>query len=290
MHDIDTLHRFVIEDSGVRGELVHLDSTWRSLLANRSYPNPVLDVLGEALSAVALLSATIKFDGSLILQMSGDGPMHLVVVQATGRRTLRGLARWRGTVDPGPLGQLTGKGHLAMTIDPGPGKERYQGIVGLEGDSLAEILQVYFQNSEQLPTRLWLAADRQHAAGLLLQHLPGRDNDPDVWNRAVHLAGTVTAGELLKLPAVEILKRLYHEEDVRLYRGQPLSFHCGCSRTRVGDMLRALGRGELEEILSEQPVVSVDCEFCGTTYAFDPVDVELLLKDSPAPILDTRQH
>ena len=191
MRDIDTLHRFVIEDSGVRGELVHLDATWQSLLANTRYPDPVLDVLGEALSAVALLSATIKFDGSLILQISGDGPLHMVVVQATGRRTLRGLARWRGTVDPGPLGQLTGKGHLAMTIDPGPGKERYQGIVGLEGDSLAEILQVYFQNSEQLPTRLWLAADREHAAGLLLQHLPGRDNDPDVWNRAVHLASTV---------------------------------------------------------------------------------------------------
>jgi molecular chaperone Hsp33 len=290
MHDIDTLHRFVLERSCVRGELVHLDATWQSLQATTQYPDPVLDVLGEALSAVALLSATIKFDGSLILQMSGDGPLHLVVVQATGRRTLRGLARWRGAVGSGPLEQLTGNGHLAMTIDPGPGKERYQGIVGLEGDSLADILQVYFQNSEQLPTRLWLAADRKHTAGLLLQHLPGQDNDPDVWNRAVHLANTVTAEELLQLPAVEILRRLYHEEDVRLYRGQSLSFHCGCSRIRVGEMLRTLGRVELEDILAERTLVSVDCEFCGAAYAFDAVDVEMLLKDAPTPPMDTRHH
>jgi len=272
----DTLHRFLFENTDVRGELVQLDATWQALQTRAEYPQPVRDVLGQALAAVSLLAATIKFDGSLIMQTSGDGPLHLLVVQATGRRTVRGLARWTGEVTGGNFASMLGDGRLVMTVDPGDGNERYQGIVGLGGESLSAVLQHYFDRSEQLPTRLWLHADAQRAAGLLLQRMPWHSDDDDAWRRSVQLADTVTAAEMLSLQPQVILNRLFHEETVRLFEGEPVHFACGCSRERVCATLQALGEAEVRETLAEQGRIEVTCEFCNAGYRFDTVDVEQL--------------
>ena len=288
MTAVDSLHRFVVEGSPVRGELVRLDSTWRAVLERHTYPAPVQAVLGECLAAVALLAATIKFEGTVTLQASGGGPLSLMVVEATHRRTLRALARFEAPLpDDADLPSLLGEGRLAITVDPGEGKEQYQGIVDVQGKTLADALQSYFERSEQLPTRLWLAAHDSRAAGLLLQRLPGEEQameeDADAWRRSQMLTDTVTARELLELEAKALLWRLYSQERIRLFSPEPWQFHCTCSRERVRTMLHALGPEELESILAEEGQVSVDCEFCSATYGFDEVDVgELLAGDTVA--------
>ena len=275
--DSDVLRRFVFEHTNVRGELVHLDATWRALLERRDYPEPVRNLLGQAMAAAALLVTTIKFNGSLIMQVQGDGPVSLVVVQAKADRTLRGLAHWTDPVLPGPLAQLVGKARLAITIDQGGDRERYQGIVALESEeNFAGALEDYFARSEQLATRLWLSASPERAAGLLLQALPGETEDADAWNRTVQLADTLRGHELLELPHRELLRRLFHEEDVRLFEPEPVSFRCSCTRERIETVLRSLGYAEVKGIIEEQGQVSVDCEFCNQNYLFDPVDVEKL--------------
>ena len=278
----DHLHRFLFDGSHVRGEFVQLDQTWQSLLARQEYPAPVRDLLGEAAAATALLASTIKFDGSLILQTQGAGPVGLVVVECSGRRTLRGLARWKGEVRDTGFAGLVGEGRLVMTIDPGTDAERYQGIVELTGNSLAECLQGYFRRSEQLPTRLWLGVDEERAAGLLVQEMPSSsaERDPDLWERVTTLADTVTHEELLGLGPHELLRRLFHEEQVRVFEPQAWRFECRCSRERVASMLEGLGREELESILRDEGAVAVGCEYCNASYRFDAVDVEQLLSNN----------
>ena len=290
MHLHDNLHRFVFEHAPIRGEIVRLDATWRAVLERRDYPPALRDVLGEFMAAAALLVTTLKFQGRLIMQAQSAGPVTLLVVECSSERTLRGLAHWQGEVKPAPLSQLLGAGKIAITIDPEGGKERYQGIVSLTGETVAEALEHYFASSEQLDTRLWLAADREQATGMLLQRLPQEhDGDTDAWNRALHLSSTVTREELLHLPAREIVHRLYHEEDIRLFSGVPVSFRCSCSRARVEAVLRMLGHAEVRSILAEQGSVGVDCEFCGSHYGFDPVDAEQLFASTHAiPATPTR--
>jgi molecular chaperone Hsp33 len=273
----DSLDRFVFEHAPIQGRIVHLDATWRAVLERRQYPESVRDLLGELMAAAALLTATLKFDGKLIMQVQCNGPVRLLVVECSSERTMRAIAQWEGQVPVGPPSQLLGNGRLAITIDPLKGKERYQGIVELEGDSIARILEGYFARSEQLATRLWLAADAQQAAGMLLQRLPDKHSpDRDAWERATHLSSTLTREELLALPAEDILHRLYHEEDVRLFARVPVSFRCSCSRERVEGALRMLGEAEVRSILAEKGRVDVDCEFCGQHYTLDPVDAEQL--------------
>lgn len=275
MQSNDTLQRFIFENAPIRGEIVRLDATWRAVLERRNYPPALRELLGEMMAAAALLSATLKFDGSMIMQIQSNGPIRLLVVECTSERTLRALAQWDKDVQPAPLAELLGDGKLVITINPKHDKERYQGIVNLEGDTIAEVLQHYLIHSEQLDTRLWLAANARQAAGMLLQRLPN-DSDEDSWPRAVHLGTTITPQELLELPASEIIYRLYHEEDVRLFDSEPVSFRCSCSRERVAGVLRMLGHSEVQSILSEQGAVSVDCEFCGKHYELDPIDAEAI--------------
>ena len=275
MNTPDTLQRFVFEHVPVRGEIVHLDATWRAVLDRHDYPPVLRDLLGEMMAAAALLSATLKFSGSLIMQMQGAGPVKLLVVECNSDMTLRATASWEGELVSPLLRDLLGGGRFAITIDPQQGGQSYQGIVDLEGDSVAEVLQNYMTRSEQLDTRLWLAADAGHAAGMLLQRLPGNAHEDDeAWNRAQILGGTVTRGELLALPALEMVRRLYHEEDVRLFESSPVSFRCSCSRERVTGMLRMLGYDEVKSVVLEQGSVEVDCEFCNRHFGFDAVDVE----------------
>jgi molecular chaperone Hsp33 len=294
MQDQDTLRRFVLENAPVRGEIVRLHATWRAVLERHAYPSVVRDTLGESLAAAALLSGTIKYNGSLIMQIQGKGPITLLVAECTAQRTLRGLAHWRGDIQPASLGELTGAGQVVLTIDPGEGMDRYQGIVALEGSNIAQVLGNYLAQSEQLGTRLWLAADENVATGLLLQKLPtsasGAEEDPDAWGRVVHLASTVSAAELLELPARELIRRLFHEEDVRLFEGEPISFRCTCSRDRVRTMLRALGAAEVHDIVREQGEVAVTCEYCNQKYRFDAVDVEHLFASEVPPAVPRTRH
>jgi len=271
----DSLQRFLLESTPVRGEIVHLDATWRAVLERRRYPAPLQSLLGDMMAAAALLSAILKFEGSLIMQMQGNGPVQLLVVEATSEHTLRATAKWEGDLAQGNVTELLGAGRFVISIVPSGGKQTYQGIVAIEGDSIAQVLEHYMAKSEQLETRLWLASDSQQAAGMLLQKLPAAPTqDEDAWNRAKQLGETIRREELLSLPAREIIRRLYHEEDVRVFESRPVAFRCSCSRERVTSMLRLLGHDEVKSIIAERNTVEVDCEFCGRHYTFDAVDAE----------------
>jgi molecular chaperone Hsp33 len=275
MSDADALQRFLFDATDVRGELVHLDASWHAVLERHPYPAAVRSLLGEALAATVLLTGTLKLAGALIVQVQGTGPLRTLVAQATHGRTIRGLARWDGAVPAGDLAQVFGPGRLVLTLEPEDG-ERYQGVVPLEGANLAQALEGYFRTSEQLATRLWLAASPERAAGLLLQRLPGPGETADDWTRIVTLADTLTPAELVGLPPETLLHRLFHEEDLRLFEPEPVAFRCTCSRGRIEETLRALGQGEVESILEDQGAVNVNCEFCNRAYAWDRVDARAL--------------
>ncbi|MDO8892581.1 MAG: Hsp33 family molecular chaperone HslO [Sulfurimicrobium sp.] len=271
----DSLQRFMFEHAAVRGEIVHLDTTWQAVLERREYPPVLRGMLGELMAAAALLAASLKFSGSIILQMQGEGVVKLLVVECQSDLTMRAMAHWEGEVVGESLAELLGNGRFVITIDPRNGKKTYQGIVDLAGQSVADALEDYMSRSEQLDTRLWLAADEHQAAGMLLQKMPERhEEDADAWQRAVHFASTLTRKELLGLPSRQIIHRLYHEEDIRLFDPQAVNFHCPCSRERVAGMLRMLGHEEVQAVLQEQDAIEVDCEFCNKHYVFDKVDVE----------------
>lgn len=279
----DSLHRFLFEDADVRGELVQLDESWQALLSISEYPDTVRNQLGQAVAASVLLSGTIKYDGSLIMQLQGKGPISLLVAQATNKRTFRGLARWEGEVPEGNLPETYGEGYLAITLEPEGKGERYQGVVPLEGDNMADAVSHYFTQSEQLDTHIFLAANGARAVGLLLQKLPeyrqiDQDGD-DAWNRINQLGSTITDAELLGLPVEEVLHRLFHEEDIRLFDAEPVAFACTCSEEKLVATLRGLGKEELQKVLEEHGSVEADCEFCNRHYSFDIVDLEAMFSE-----------
>ena len=281
----------MFEHAAVRGGIVHLDATWKAVLERRDYPPALRAVLGEMMAAAALLAATLKFSGSLIMQIQGGGPVRLLVVECGADLTMRAMAHWSGGLAEGAtLSELVGEGRFVITIDPKTGRQAYQGIVGLEGGSVAKVLENYMQRSEQLDTRIWLASDSRCAAGLLLQKMPsGPETDADAWSRAMHLGATVKPRELLDLPAREIIHRLFHEEDIRLFDNAPVHFGCTCSRERVINTLRMLGRDEVRSLLDETGYIEADCEFCSHHYVFDAVDAEQIFAgDVAGPVSHTR--
>ena len=308
MHDRDCLHRFVFEHYPIRGHLVHLDAAWRALIEHRAYPEAIRGLLGEAVAASLLLAATIKFDGVLSLQLQGDGPVHLLLAQCTSGLGVRGLARYReadAVAEATDFIELLGAGTLTVTLETDDQSQRYQGIVPITGPGLAESLQLYFANSEQLPTRLWLFANGERACGMLLQRLPqeggtgGTESGAvrhdeagidDAWRRVQLIGDTVTAEELLTLADTEILHRLFHEDDLRLYEASPVFFRCRCSRERVGGMLQGLGEAETRSVLAERGEVEVRCDFCNRAYVFDAVDVEQLFKPAIPGVSGSSVH
>ncbi|MDH5778151.1 MAG: Hsp33 family molecular chaperone HslO, partial [Gammaproteobacteria bacterium] len=227
----DTLQRFLFEQAPVRGASVHLSATWQAILERHEYPKPVRDLLGQMMVAAILLSSTLKLKGKMILQMTGEGPLKLMMVECTDGHALRGIAQCDDEIQPAQLNELLGEGKLVITLEPEEGKERYQSIVNLHGDSLAEALGDYLVRSEQLDTHLWLSADPQYAGGLLIQKLPGDwpDEELELWERVSHLSATIKDSELLHLPHTEIIHRLYHEEDVRIFETEPVCFRCTCT-------------------------------------------------------------
>lgn len=269
----DQLLRFIFDGTDVRGEWVRLERTYQDALINHHYPPAVRRLVGEFLAAVTLLGATLKFEGTIALQArSEDGEIPLIVAEANADLTVRAIVHGAEHAGSSDFKRLLGnKATLAITIEPTQGK-RYQGIVPLEGANLAICLQDYFHRSEQLPTRIWLVADAQRAAGLFLQELPSRldfEQRTQQWRHLSMLAETIEPQELLQLSGDEVLYRLFHQEQLRLLRRDAVSFRCSCSRERTERMLHSLGRAELNDILREQGSIQVNCEFCNQLYRFD---------------------
>lgn len=288
MTQVDLLHRFLLEDRGIRGEWIQLTDSWQAIKNNHPAPAPAQQQLGHALAAVAMLSATIKFEGSLILQAQGDGAIRTLVAQATHDRKIRGLIRNTDTVPSGSLQAMFGQGNLALTIKPNHA-DPYQGIIALQGNNLATALESYFSQSEQLKTRLWLFANDSHAVGFLLQELPG-NTDSSNWEHIEILANTLKEHELLTLDCQEILYRLFHEENLRLFDAEAVSFECVCSRARIESTLKSLGNDELQDILRERGSIEVGCEFCNTQHQFDPVDIARLFTAQDFVNSSTTRH
>jgi len=290
MRENDTLQRFLFEHSHVRGMFVHLHNSYQAVSERYDYPPLVQQQLGQALAASTLLGSTIKFTGSLIMQLQTVGPINMLVAQCTHDRCIRGLARWQKNKPQTDQVNPFGLGNMIITINSERNDERYQGIVSMESDTLAKAIERYFQQSEQLQTRLWLAADEMQVVGMLLQHLPGEDADKDIWERIETLGATITDEEMLSLPTEEILHRLFHEEEVRLFEPEPVSFRCSCSRGKIVTMLRTLGAAEARDILREQGKISVGCDFCNQQYVFDSVDVEALFANNAVTPGNTSKH
>jgi molecular chaperone Hsp33 len=276
--DHDTLHRFTFEHTPIRGNTVHLHQSFMIALQNQPYPDFLRIALGELMAAGMLLSATLKMYGALILQIQGKGALKLLVVECsrhadTDALTLRATAKFSENLQAGSLREMIGAGHFAITLDQKDGANGYQGIVPLEGSTVSEMLENYMRRSEQIETSIWLTCNGKQAAGMLLQKLPDQQEaDTDAWNRINLLAKTVDDDELLQLPAGQLLYRLFHEEDVRLYDGQAVQFLCSCSRDNVRNMLRMLGQEEINSIIEERGEVEVHCDFCNRNYKFDRID------------------
>lgn len=283
----DQLHRYLFENYAVRGELVTVSETWKQILENHSYPQPVKNIIGELLVATSLLTATLKFAGDITVQLQGDGPMSLAVINGNNRQQMRGVARVQGDIaDDADLKTLVGNGYLVITITPEEG-ERYQGVVGLEGDTLAACLEDYFLRSEQLPTRLFIRTGDVEGApaagGMLLQVLPAQDTQAVDFEHLATLTETIKAEELLTLPAQDVLWRLYHEEEVTLYDPQDVEFKCTCSRERCAGALKTLPDEEVDSIIAEEGEIDMHCDYCGNHYLFNAMDIaEIRNNASPA--------
>ncbi|WP_354623155.1 Hsp33 family molecular chaperone HslO [Psychromonas sp. MME2] len=278
----DQLQRFIFDDYQIRGEIAHADNSFHEIIKNHHYGAEVENIIGELAIATSLLTATLKFEGVIAVQIQGDGPLKFAVVNGNKDLQLRGAARVEGETTGLSFKELVGKGHLVITITPDNG-ERYQGIVELNNDSLSSCLEAYFKQSEQLPTCIILHAsntDETKAAGLLIQTLPAVDeNHQAQFQHVTTLAATITAEELFNLNNEALLYRLYHEEKVRLFEPDSISFKCNCSQERCLSSLASIAPEEIREMLHENGAIDMHCEYCGSDYHFELNDLQILLND-----------
>jgi molecular chaperone Hsp33 len=285
----DTLQKFVFEDAAVRGELVDISATWREIVARHHYPVAVKRLLGQMVSAAALLSANLKFNGSLIMQLHGDGPVRLLVVECDSDLRMRATAKMNAEFaiaeDAGLQALVNAQGHgrFVITLDPAekvPGQQPYQGIVPLDGDDVATVIEHYMLRSEQLDTKLWLHGGKAEATA------HAAEVSQETWNRVVMLGDTLKEAEMLEHGIDVLQKRLFWEETLRVFEPLHPQFHCSCTREKVGNMLKMLGQQEVEEALSEQGKLGINCDFCGKHYEYDAVDcAQLFVTDAPAEAL-----
>jgi len=290
--DNDILYRFLLERAQLRGVLVRLTSSWQQVRSRADYPPVVADLLAKALTASALFTGNIKFEGSLSIQLKPAGALTLLFAECGHDGRVRGLARWQADLPQDFRLGASDSPLLAITIENAASGQRYQGIVPVDDDDLAVLFAGYFERSEQLPTRVLLACDGERCAGLMVQQLPatGAGADPDAWNRIGHLLATATSDELLNLDAERLLLRLFHEETVRVLATQPLQFGCRCSRERVAGVLRTLGREEALAGLQDDGRAEVTCEFCNTRYHFDAIDIERIFRDPAGTPTSAAEH
>ncbi|PJE79048.1 33 kDa chaperonin [invertebrate metagenome] len=288
MISTDSVRRFLFENNDIRGEWVSLHDSFDQAVAAHDYPLVVRELLGELVSAAILLSSTLKFDGLMTLQAKSDGAISLLMVECTQGKTFRALARFPEEQDIRAMEKkdLLGNGKLVFTIDPDQG-QRHQGIIPLEGGSLSDSLEQYFSLSEQLPTRFWLASDGHQCTGFMIQALPAsleleEEDREESWTRITALAATVIHEELLVLSCDDVLHRLYHEEDIRLFDGSAVCFHCNCSQDRSARIIESLGKEEADAIISEQGEITMNCQFCNKQYVFSARETETIFSHRTA--------
>lgn len=278
----DQLQRFIFDDYQIRGEIAQANNSFHEIIKNHHYTPEVANIVGELLVATSLLTATLKFEGKIVVQIQGDGPLKLAVINANESLELRGTARVEGDTAGLSFKELIGKGHLMITVTPDDG-ERYQGIVELSQDTLSGCLEEYFKQSEQLATSIILHAsniDKAQAAGLLLQTLPAvNDDHQEQFQHVSTLAATVKAEELFNLNNEELLYRLYHQETVRLFEPDAISYQCNCSRERCLSSLASIAPQEIAEMLEENGSIDMHCEYCASDYHFEVDDLKILLTD-----------
>lgn len=274
----DSLQRFIFEHATIRGELVHIEDTFQTIIGQRAYPPMVKHLLGEALVSCLLLANSIKFEGSLHLQFQGDARLPLLLVQCDQDLQVRAYAKYTDNLDNKEYAAAFLQGQMAVTINPRNGTQIYQSIIPLESTSMSENLMQYFAQSEQISTKIWLVVQEDRAAGMLLQLMPGQDSSAreEFWEYALHLAYTVTEQELLTLDNETLLHRLYHETEIRLFDRKNIAFKCGCTAEKIQQVLHVLGKEEITQLLKEENAVSVQCDFCNQTYSFDSIDIALL--------------
>ena len=277
MSNLDSMQRFTFDKTDVRGELVGLHKSLSAVLSKHDYPAALKIELGKLMAASAIMSATLKYEGRLCLQVRLPGDVSLIQAETTNTGDLRAIARYDETKEIDAV-ELVG-GQLVITLEPAVGKP-YQGIVPLESNQLNEAFEYYFKQSEQLGSRFWLECDGTIASGFMLQQLPAAEgSDEDAWDRLSHLASTLKDEELLQLTNETILHRLYHDEEVRLYDAEDLRFACTCSKERIGNAIQQVGRDELMDVIAEQGKVSVDCQFCLQHYSFNREQVSDLFPE-----------
>lgn len=272
----DQLLRFSFDQTDVRGEIVQLSDSFQEIIRRHQYPSIIANAIGELMTATALLSATLKFEGRLTLQVRLSGNITLLQAETNEKGQLRAIARYDESSAEHELNFTNGQ--LVITIEPAQG-QRYQGITAIEGGNIAAALEEYFEQSEQLPSRFWLFSEGQQAAGLMIQKTPTAADvisDPDAWDRIHHLAATIKAEELLHLEAETVLQRLFHEETTRVFPASNLSFYCTCSKPRIATALTQLGYDELDSMLKELGNISINCEFCQQHYSFDREQINAL--------------
>lgn len=283
MKNKNLISHFVFENTPIRGNSVHINEAYRLALAHQVLPLVVKKALGQLMAASALLTSTLKMDGALVLQIQSKGQLKLLVVECTSDMTIRATAKWDGEIDDNAnFLDMIKQGQCAITLDPKEGQP-YQGIVPIEGTCIADMLENYMLRSQQLETKLQLSCDGESASGLLLQKLPEQpsdDMDTDAWNRIGILARTVTDEELNTYPADKLIKHLFNEEDVRLFDSKTIRFQCKCTREGVADMLKMVGKKEVEAILEEQKTIAVNCDYCNKQYLFDSVDATALFTEN----------
>jgi molecular chaperone Hsp33 len=276
----DSVCRFLFDDLDICGAVVSLGAVWRKMLENRAYPEPVVRLLGEMSATTLLLGGNLKQPGRLTIQLRGNGPVSLMVIDCNEQLQIRGMARCEAQPESKSLRELLGHGHLQLSLDMRSMREPYQSIVPLDGENVAEVFEHYLRQSDQLPTRFFLAASSEAAAGLLLQKLPAADPcDPDGWARVEALAATVKASELLSLPAADLLLRLFHEEAVRLFPARTVIHNCPEDWEKVRSMLRSLGPAEVYAALREHDEVVIKDDLCNRDYRFDAQAIDEVFRD-----------
>ncbi|MEI8705410.1 Hsp33 family molecular chaperone HslO [Pseudoalteromonas sp. B62] len=274
----DLLHRYLFNELDVRGELVQIENAYNEMIADHNYPDPVKALLGELLVATCLLTATLKFEGEIAVQLQGDGPVKYAVINGDDKQNMRGIARLQSEITGTTVKELIGQGYMVITITPDKG-ERYQGIVPLEHDTLSECIESYFEQSEQLKTRLWFATDTTagsaKACGLFLQVLPvDKQKSIEDFAHLEALSNTIKNEELLHLDANTVLTRLYHEDNPRVFEPQAIKFKCGCSRDKTITALVNIGQEELLKDVAEKGTVNINCHYCLKEYVFNEQDIK----------------
>ena len=299
MSDKDLLQRFIFDKVPIRGEFIHLQKSFQTIINQHTYPEPLRKLLGEALCVAGLLSAIIKFNGRLTVQFRGKGKLKLLLAQCDNQFHMRGLAKWEGALSYQDLMDAFCQGVLVIMLDSSTQKNRYQGIVAWRGNSLAESIEGYFKESEQLATKIWLAVDDHRAAGFLLQIMPASDKKMTTieqeiinpqWENLTKRTAQLSGKTLLNEDYQAILQKLYPEEEIRIFPDVPIAFHCSCSRKRGEDAILLLGREEAEAELKNNHSIVVTCDFCNKEYIFDSIDVAKIFESKDKPPSNIHLH